>query len=360
MNILEIDSENTWRGGQQQILYLTQGLKEKGHNVFLICPLKSALAKRAKEVGIDVIPIKMKGEWDIFSVNKIRKIIEENKIQICHLHSSTAHSLGIIATRKIPECKTVLTRRVISCVRKNLFSSWKYKKLNRIIAISDSVKKALLESGVNPDKIDVVYSGCDWQRFQNINGGYLFKKLKIENETPRVGIISALTKEKNHLTFVQSARILLEKFGPAQFLIVGEGKEKPKIEKLIKKLNLEKNIKLLGFRNDIPQILSIFNVFVLCSSQEGLGSSILDALASHLPVVATKVGGIPEIIKDGQNGFLVEPQQSTILAEKIAFLLKNKARAKQMAENGFHLVKEKFSVENMVEGTLKVYEQTFK
>jgi glycosyltransferase involved in cell wall biosynthesis len=357
MKILHIDSENSWRGGQQQIFYLLLGLRKRGYHPLLIAPPKSPLAEKAKEQGLKVFPLKMRYEWNIFSVREIRKIIEENRIKIIHLHSSSAHSLGVLAAKSVGSCKTILSRRVCFPVRNNPFSRMKYGKVDRIIAISNSVKRNLIESGVNSEKINVVYSGCDWRKFQHIDGTYLFSELKIKKEVPRVGIISALTYEKNHLTFLHSARMVLEQFGQVQFLIVGEGKQRAGIEKRIKELKLEKTVRLLGFRQDIPQILSILDIFVLCSSREGLGGSILEAMASRLPIVATKVGGIPEIIKDGDNGFLVEPQQPDSLAEKIGFLLKNKTRAAQMSENSFHLVTEKFSVESMVEGTIKAYEQ---
>jgi len=358
-SILHIDSEKSWRGGQQQVLYLLQGLQATALKNILVCPPASVLEKRARAANLSVVPVKMRGEWDLIAVRKLKKIVKENSVDIVHMHSSRAHSLGFWAVRDL-DCKTIVSRRLDFHIRKNFYSKLKYRSVDKIIAVSQAVKDVLVSDGIDKEKIDVIHDSCDWKKYQNPNGEYLFSELNLDRRKSIVGIIAALAWHKDHENFLRAARIVKNRLPSVQFLIVGEGERLSKIKSLTKRLGLEADVKLLGFRKDIPQILSIFNVFVLSSSWEGLGSVLLEAMASHLPIVATKVGGIPEIIKDEENGFLVEPQQSDSLAEKIVLLLKNKTKAKQMAENGFHVVKEKFSVEKMVKGTIKVYEQLLK
>lgn len=355
-NILHIDSAKTWRGGQQQVLYLLDGLKNSGVNHFLICPPESILFQRAKERNLNVLPVKMCGEWDLWAVKEIVKIMKRYYIKIVHCHSAHAHSLGLMAAKLSKNCKTVVSRRVDFHIRKNFLSKIKYRNADKIIAISQAVKKILLEDGIQEDKIEVVYSGVDWKRFQNVNGDYLYQELNLDKAKKTIGIIAAFAKyHKDHQSFLQAAKLIKNQFSMVQFLIVGEGEARSAVENTVLSLGLKENVRVTGFRNDIPQILSILDIFVLSSFLEGLGSSILEAMASSLPVVATNVGGIPEIVEDGINGILVPPRNSESLFQSILYLLKNEEKAKEMGQAGYRLVREKFSIEKMVREISRIY-----
>jgi len=353
--VLHIDSAKTWRGGQQQVLYLAQRLTD--YDNIIACPPQSPLAERAKAIGLKVFPVQMHGEWDLLAVCKLKKIIRKNSIKIVHLHSPHAHALGLLAAKSDGNCKVVLSRRVDFPIKKNILSRLKYSNVDRIIAISKRVKRVLVADGLLEEKIDVVYSGVDIDRFRNVEGDYLISELALDKHKLRIGNIAALAWHKDHKTLLEAAKIVVDEFLEVNFLIAGEGPLRREIEILIKRLNLEEKVKLLGFRQDIPEILSVLDLFVLSSSWEGLGTSLLDAFASRVPVVATNVGGIPEIVKDRVNGILVPPNNPGILARAIIHLLKNRNFARQMAEEGFRLVKEKFSIERMVEETKKIYDR---
>jgi len=353
--VLHIDSAKTWRGGQQQVLYLAERLTD--YDSIIACPPRCPLAERAKTIGLKVLPVQMHGEWDLLAVCRLKKIVRDNSIKIVHLHSPHAHALGLLAARSTGNCKVVLSRRVDFPIRKNMLSRMKYSKVDRIIAISERVKKVLVADGLPEEKIDVVYSGVDVDRFQNVKGDHLIAELGPNRNKFRIGNIAALAWHKDQKTLVEAARIVVDKFPGVIFLIVGEGPLRKEIEILIKKFSLEEEVKLLGFRQDIPEILSILDLFVLSSSWEGLGTSLLDAFASKVPVVATNVGGIPEIVKDGVNGILVPPGNPGALARAIISLLKNRDLARQIAEEGFRLVKEKFRIERMIEETRRIYDR---
>jgi len=352
--VLHIDSAKTWRGGQQQVLYLAQRLRDY-HNI-IACPPQSPLAERAKATGLKVFPVKMRGEWDLLAVCKLRKIIRKNSIRIIHLHSPHAHALGLLAAKTRGNCKVVLSRRVNFPIKRNILSRLKYSNVDRVIAISEKVKQVLMAHGLREERIDVVYSGVDTNRFQNVKADYLVSELALDKEKLIIGNIAALTWDKDHKTLIAAARVVIDEFPQAIFLIAGEGPLRKEIEILIKKLNLEEKVKLLGFRQEIPEILSILHLFVLSSSWEGLGTSLLDAFASRVPVVCTNVGGIPEIVRDGVNGILVPSGNPEALSRAIISLLKNRDLAGRIAEEGFQLVKEKFSVERMVQDTKKIYD----
>lgn len=353
--VLHIDSAKTWRGGQQQVLYLAERLTD--YDNIIACPPQSPLAERAKATGLKVCSVQMHGEWDFIAAYRLKRIIRENSVRIVHLHSPHAHALGLLAARSAGNCKVVISRRVDFHIRKNILSRVKYSNVDKTMAISERVKEVLVADGLPEEKVDVVYSGVDIERFQNVKGDYLISELGLNKDKLCIGNIAALAWHKDHRTLLEAARIVVDELPRVIFLIVGDGPLRREIEILIKKLNLEEDVKLFGFREDIPEILSILDLFVLSSTWEGLGTSLLDAFASKVPVVATNVGGIPEIVKDRVNGILVPPKNPDALARAIISLLKNRDFACQIAEEGFRLVKEKFSVDRMVEQTKKIYDR---
>jgi len=349
MKVFHIDSEKTFRGGQRQVLYLLEGLKKRGVENFLFCPVKSPLFERAEKVR--KIPAAMRGEFDIFSAFKIAKFINREKPDILHCHSAHALSAGVTAlffSKHKP--KIIAARRVdfhIRCLKK-------YQRADRIITDSEAIKQILISDGVAADKMDVVYSGIKQEQYQNQDGGYLYKELGLNKEDIIIGNIAALTEEKDHLTLLKSAGIVAGRIKNVKFIIVGEGKLRRKLMNFSRNNGTRDNVIFTGFRKDALNFLKIFDVFAMSSKWEGLGTSILDAMALEVPVVATAAGGIKEIIEDGRNGFLAAPGDAAALAEKIIKLASDADLRKKFAASG-RKTAEKFSAEKTAEETLSVY-----
>ncbi|MEW6555807.1 MAG: glycosyltransferase [Elusimicrobiota bacterium] len=348
MIILHIDFEKTWRGGQQQLLWLLEELEKKGHKNFVLCQPRSALLAKLQK---NFFSIKMFFEFDPFTIYRTAKIIDKIKPDIVHLHSAHAHTIGLLASKILKhKPKLVSSRRVDFHIK----SLWKYKNVDRIIAISEGVKKVLVEDGIPDAEISVVYSGVDLSRFENISSDYLFKELEIDKNNNIVGIIASLAPHKDHKNFLQAAAIIKEKLPNTKFLVVGEGKLKNALIRIAEKLKIFDSVIFTGFRNDVPQLLSIFNVFVLSSYLEGLCTSVIDAMASCVPVVATNVGGVGELVADGVNGFLVPPRNPELLAEKTIKILTEKNLQQKFSQNS-KIKSKNFSKEKMVEKTEKIY-----
>ncbi|MDD5687076.1 MAG: glycosyltransferase [Elusimicrobia bacterium] len=351
LKILHIDLEKTWRGGQQQLFWLVEGLSKKGHKNFVICRHKSELFKKLSENNISFFTVKMLFELDPFAIYKTANIIEKIKPDIIHLHSAHAHTIGLLASKVSKyKPKLVSSRRVDF----NIKSRWKYKSVNKIIAISEGVKKVLLEDRIPEHKISVVYSGVDLKRLENVSGDYLYEEFKIKKGQVIVGTVGALAGHKNYKNFIKSAEIVKKVIPEAIFFVVGKGELEQELKEYARELNMSDSIIFTGFRNDIPQILSIFTIFVLSSYKEGLCTSIIDGMASGLPIVATDVGGVGELVNNGVNGFLVPSRNPELLAEKIIKIIKEKDLWKKYSEASKIKSKE-FSKEKMVDGTERIY-----
>jgi glycosyltransferase involved in cell wall biosynthesis len=238
-------------------------------------------------------------------------------------------------------------------------ASWiKYNYgFDKMIAISQGVRNVLIGCGVKKGKITTIHSGIDMKHFTTaVEASYLYKEFNLNKTHPRVGIIAALAPHKDHENFLQAATIVKETLPTTKFLIVGEGKLKGRITKRISELNLEDSVILTGFRKDVKEILSILDCFVLSSYEEGLGLSLLEAQAVGVPVVATRTGGIPEIIEDGVSGLLVPPRNPQALAKGIITLLSDKKLAARISERAKRDV-EKFDFQRTIDETEKLYRE---
>lgn len=352
--ILHVNTANTWRGGEQQVVYLVEGLQSRGHNNFVVCQPKSVLREKLFSSKTPVFPLAMHGEWDLIAAIKLAMIIKKNNIQILHLHTAHAHTLGLLAAKFNPACKVIVSRRVDF----HIHSRFKYKRgINKIITVSERIRQVLIEDKIDAEKIVAVHSGVDLERFNGIkSNGYIYKEFNLDGKTPIVGIVAALAPHKDHQNFLYAAGKLKEKYPRVKFLIVGEGELKQDLKILTRQLGLEKEVIFTGFRKDSLEIISTFDVFVLSSCLEGMGSVLLEAMALAKPIVATRTGGIPEVVLNGVTGILVSPGDSGELANGIMQLLGDNALAKEMGLKGKERVKE-FSKDKMVEKTEGIYKK---
>ncbi|MFH1352786.1 MAG: glycosyltransferase [bacterium] len=351
MKVFHIDSEKTFRGGQQQVLYLLEGLRKYGVDNILICPGASPLFQRS--YGVKKESAAMRSEFDIFSAIKIAKLINVEKPDILHCHSAHALSVGVMArffSKQKP--KIIASRRVDFRIK----SRMKYLSADKIIAVSKAIKKILVKDGIPEGKIEVVYSGVEQGKFKSREADCLKKEFNLSEKDFIVGNVAALTHQKDHKTLLKAVSLLVRNNENLKFFIIGEGVLHNGLVKLSKELGISENVIFTGFRNDVANFYSLFGIFVSSSAWEGLGTSLLDAMLSGVPVVATAVGGIPEIIEDGVDGFLVPPLSPLKMSEKISALAKNTALREKFSQNGIRKAM-KFSVDKMVSGSLEVYKK---
>lgn len=360
--IVHIDCGKGWRGGQSQALYLTKGLKERGYDVSLICQSGSPLLERAREVGIEVFPLKMNFEFSPISVFKISKILKIKKAKILHSHDSHSATLGILASFLHPVPIKILARKVDFSVKGNPFRKLKYDKLiSAIIAVSNGVKEVLVKEGIPESKIHTIYEGTNIERFKIEGEKEEWKeRLGFRRNRFLAGIVAHLAHHKGHIYLIEAAKILKEKGAELDILVIGDGELKDTLISKAKELGVDDVVKFLGFRKDIPELLKAIDLFILSSYLEGLCTSLLDAMAAKLPIVATRTGGIPEAIEDGVNGILVPPRNPSALADAILQFYKDRNKLREMGEKGYERAKKFFSVESMIDNTISLYNQLLK
>lgn len=363
MKILHINTEKTWRGGEQQTFNLLIGLKRRNISSHLVCQPDSPMAEKAEESDIKTFPVTMHGAVDPLACFRIRMLINRFNYDIIHSHTSHAHSLAFWASLGT-KINRLVTRRVDFSIFRHSFlklSGIKYRYMADIyIAISHKIKDVLVDDGIPAERIFVVHSGIDPTRFETADKEHLIPEFNIKNNEQVVINVAHLAGHKGQQYLVKGIPLVLAKIPTARFFFVGGGELMNELKTLAASVGLKQELIFTGFRRDVGAFYQIADLFVMSSVQEGLGTAVLDALALGKPVVATHAGGIPEIIRDGETGRLVDPADPVALAEGIIELLNHTPRAERMASRGRREVINNFSSRTMVEKNIKVYQQILK
>jgi glycosyltransferase involved in cell wall biosynthesis len=249
----------------------------------------------------------------------------------------------------------VAARRVDFHLRRNSFSRWKHRQVDCYIAASDAIRQMLVSDGVAADRVVTVHEGIDVDHVAAVPAVNVHEAFWLPHQAPVVGNVAALVPHKGQRHLIEAARLVLRDIPDARFIILGEGELRDSLEHLVRGHHLEKHVLLPGFRTDVIGCIKGFDLFAMSSVTEGLGTSLLDAMACARPIVATRAGGIPEIVEDGVTGLLVPPRDDAALASAIVRGLNDGGLRRRLGDAGLSRVRERFTVERMIERTAAVY-----
>ena len=357
VRILHVDTAFSWRGGEAQVLGLAEGLTRIGHEVLVVGQPESPLMARVEKAGIGARAVRLRGEWDWVGAMRLAEVMRGFDPHILHTHTSHAHTLGLWAWMFSGRgAKVVVSRRVDFPISRRGLGRIKYgRSVGRFLAVSEDVRRVLIEGGVPASRMAVVRSGIDLGKFDDLgDSGTLYEEFGIAQDALLVGNVAALAPHKDQACLLEAARRVVDAFPKARFLIVGEGPLKEALLERRARLGLDREVLFTGFRRDVGAILELLNVFVLSSYLEGLGTSLLDAMLMGLPIVGTRVGGIPEAVRDGENGLLVPPKNPKALAHAICRLLKDRALREHFGRAGRKIVQQ-FDIRETVRQTAANY-----
>ena len=356
---LHIDTARTWRGGQHQVLLTVQGLRSLGHRAALVAHPEGELFRRMSE-GHDLIGLAPRHELDLAAAWRLWRIIKQLHPDVVHAHDPHAVSAAALALSfgsLSPPPPFIASRRVDFHLKGSSLSRWKYRQVDCFIAASNAIREMLLQDGVDDPRVIVVHEGVDIDRVLSAPPINIHAEFWLPTHAPIVGNVAALVPHKGQRYLIEAASLVLRDLPDARFVILGEGELRPQLEHQIHERRLDKHVILAGFRPDVMSFHRSFDLFVMSSVTEGLGTSLLDAMAASKPIVATRAGGIPEVVEDGETGVLVPPRDPHGLADAIVNLLKNDTRRGEMGRRAFARAQARFSATRMVEKTLNVYER---
>jgi len=361
MQVLQLVSEKTWRGGEQQVAYLLEELRSLGITCHVCCRKGSAFEAYCIKNNFPHIALPFTKIFPVPTALKLKEYINKHHIELMHLQASHAHTIGVLAHLLGANCELVLSRRVEFPIGASFLSKYKYnyKGIKRIICISKRVREVLAQSIEDKSKCVTIYDGINLDRFKalpTIKMDYLRRTYNIPQHKLLIGNVSAIDVHKDYFTFLEMAKLLKEQGVDATYFAIGSGKLEQEVKKYAAELGLANNVIFTGFINNVHQVLPELDYFVFTTIREGLGSTVLDAFASRVPVVASAVGGIPEMVHDSITGMLAPIKQPAKFAEKVQQLIQNPELREQIVENAGKKVLN-FSKEVTARQALAIYKE---
>jgi glycosyltransferase involved in cell wall biosynthesis len=366
IRILHIIESGGPGGAETVLLNIVNNLDENEYHSIVVLLRTGWLHQQLKKNAISTILLKSLHSYDLSFLIRLWLNVKERKVDLIHSHLPDVNLYSCLAgfAARIPIVTTYHGSPTEPQGRINSYGL-KYPLIRtlstRIVAVSDWLKDDLVKTArFPPKKLKTIYNGVDWKRFDlPSNSMTKRKELNIAPDEKVVGMVANLRPAKGYEYFIRAAAIIAEDTPKVKFLVIGEEEEtvRKTITREIDALGLTDKVILLGFREDVPELLKLLDVFVLSSVSEGLSIATIEAMAAGIPTVVTKSGGPQEVVLDGRTGFLAPPKDEKSLAEKVLLLLGNRELAASMGQEAQARVKARFGIDTMIENYETLYHQ---
>lgn len=336
LRILESITPSTIGGAEIYVADLRGELTKLGAHVDVFCPSGRSFVDYAAKRGIQCVSWKTHGKIDPLTVIRLKHLIKARNIDVLHTHLSTASLLGAFAAKLVgvPSVAHVHGMNSVNC----------FTQSSMVIAVSKAVKSHLCAQGMDPDRIRVVHNGLDLANFKPIDACDARLKLGYASDTPLLGVFGRLSQEKGQRIAIQAMLVLLRRYPKAHLLLVGHGKDEEALKARVIDFGLEDKVIFPGFTRDIRTLMSACDVVVVPSLKEGFGMAAIEAMALSRPVIATAVGGLPEIVVHEDTGFAVPAGDFSALAEYACDLLADRSLREKMGLRGRERVESCFEL----------------
>ncbi len=349
-----MDTATEWRGGQNQIVITAEGQISRGHDVKVFANAGGALAVRAAKEGIPVDrAVVGRGDlsWRTFSATRAAALSFQP--DVIHVHESHGLLASLFAARAgAIRPRLIASRRVDFPLR--FMSRMKYGRMDRVLAVSRAVREVLIDAGLPEGRIAVVAEGVK-DRSPGPGGREALAQLGIPEGVPLIGTVAQLVDHKDHATLLRAAARVVKTLPECRFLICGDGPLREELASLARSLGIAARVVFAGFRNDLDILIPCFDIFCLSSHLEGLGTSVLDAMCFSRPVAATRAGGIPDSVVDGETGRLVNPGDDEGLARVLIEMLADRVALARLGAAGRTRFLKHLTSDVMVDATLGAY-----
>jgi len=364
INVLHVIDTLQLGGAENQVVTLAPALCNDRYTVHVCCLRREGVqADALRARGIHVVSLNMRLRYWPVAVYRLYRLIERLKPQIIHTHLCDAGIWGRLVGKLAGVPVIMTTEHGMTLWKKRhhlLLERFINRFTDKMIAVSEDIRQRRIHSeGVSPEKIITIPNAVNIERFSRINSREQVRtELEIETSSFVIGTVARLVPAKRLDCLLEAAREVCEAVPQARFLIIGDGPLREKLERQALQLDLTPHyVRFLGSRPDIPELLSAVDIFVLSSEREGLPVSLLEAMATSRPIVATQVGGIPQVIQDGYNGVLVSPHDPAGLAKAILTLMEDSTLREAVAREGYRTVETRFSVDVISKQIIELYDR---
>lgn len=356
MKVVHVETGRHLYGGALQVRFLLEGLAAvPGDEHVLVCPNGAAIGATVRALGLRVIECRLGGDADLGMVTRLGAVLRAERPDLVHLHSRRgADTWGVLAGR-LAGVPAVLSRRVDN-PEPRLLAALKYRLPARVITISEGIRAVLLAEGVPAQRVVCVPSAVDTTRYRP--GGdrpWLARTFGLPPGVRTLGMVAQFIERKGHAVLLDALPTVFARHPDLHVLLFGQGPLHGAITAEVERRGWRGRVHLPGFRDDLERVIPALDLLVHPAFMEGLGVALLQAAACGIAIVAGRAGGIPEIVRDGENGLLVTPGDVDGLAGALDALLGDPARAAAMGAAGRAIVERHFSIPAMVAGNRRVY-----
>ncbi|MCX5892428.1 MAG: glycosyltransferase [Deltaproteobacteria bacterium] len=359
--ILHTESSLGWGGQERRILAEAEAMQRRGHRVLLACDPRGELYRRAPGRGFSPFPLACGGLNNLGAWWRLRRLLQEQKIDVLNTHSSLDSWLGALAWRSLKERPCLVrTRHLSTRVKSNLPTRWLYRTPAAIITTGEVTRDLLGQRlGVPESRLFSIPTGVPLEQFApREKDAALQARLLIPPGAFVFGTVAVLRSWKGHLYLLEALAEMVRGGEPAYFLVVGDGPYRVVIEAKVRELNLSPWVRLAGYQDAVAPWFALMDAVVLASyANEGVPQSLLQAMAMGQAVVGTTVGGIPEVVIEGETGLLAPPRDGAALARALRLLREDTVLRRELGRRGRELVAERFSIEQMAAEVEAVYEE---
>ncbi len=355
MKILHVDPETHLGGGERQVLGLIRHLARRGHENVLAAPAEGALARLVPAADARLVPLAIRNDVDLVAAFRLGRAVARERPHVVHYHTARAHKISLWL--RAFAGRSIVTRRMDYPIRRGFVTDQLYgRAVAAVAAISEGVRRELLAAGVAAERIRVIPSGVETPTGLPGEAGRRAARARfgVGDDRVAIGIVAALERRKAHDVLFRA--IATARARPRLVCIVcGDGSERGNLERLAGELGIAADVRFLGEQRQVADVLAALDVFALPSRAEGLGVAILEAMAMALPVVASRIGGIPEAVLDGTTGILVPAGDPGALSAALDRLAADGDERRRMGDRGRERVAAEFSLARTAERYEELY-----
>ena len=356
MKVLHVETGRHFLGGPQQVIYLINALRARGHENILVCPPNSGIDTAARQAGIRVQNLFCAGDLDLPFAYRLSQFLKELEPDIVHCHSRRgADLLGGLAA-SFADVPAIVSRRVDN-TEMRILAELRYRPFRKVVAISEAIAEVLRQQGIDEDRIVVIRSAVDAEAFAGQTDCEKYRlEFGIDDGVFAMAAAGQLIPRKGHRFLLQAVSELKQTHLPFRLVIFGEGYLNSQLRAQAAWLGLGDVVQFAGYRVDLDSFVGCFDLFVHPASAEGLGVAALKAAAAGVAVVACAAGGMTESVQDGKTGLLVPPEDADALRKAIAMLMDDDQARAAMAAAGRYRMQNEFSIDTMADRHIELYE----
>jgi len=357
IKILHTEWSNGFGGQEKRILSEITGLRKRGYYVALSCRRDAEIRRQAERYGIDIYPLPFLNWYDTYTILQLVKILRKERFDIVNTHSSVDSWVGGIASKIAKVPVLIRTRHLDIPLKRDILHFIHYLP-DMYITCGETIRKNLIDRcGFPPDKTVSIPTGVTDDFFNVKRNPDARVRYGLNKDSIVITNVGILRKVKGHEITLRAVKVVAGQFPAVKFLIVGDGPYRKKLEDMVDNLGIRQYVIFTGFVENIPEVYSFTDVAILSSWSEGIPQCLLQAMASGVPVVATEVGGVPEIVKNEKTGLLVAPGDYKGLAEGIIRIVKDNDFAAGLVENAKELVQREYSLGRMLDKIEDIYKK---